>query len=69
MLGKKNQPVFRVVVKEKRSNRDGVCLDNLGIYDPNQKPPVINIDRKKLDEWVKNGAGISNKVRELISTK
>lgn len=66
LLGKKGQPVYRIIVAETRSKRNGQYIDNLGYYDPNQKPPIIHIDQKKLVKWTSNGAIISTGVRKLL---
>ena len=68
-IGKRGQPVYRVVVSETRYKRDGKFLDNLGTYNPNVNPPVIKIENKRLDEWVKKGAIISSGVRKLLKTQ
>jgi len=55
-FGKKSQPSYRMVINEDREKRDGKYVDALGVYAPTQNPPVLNIDVKKFDEWVKKGA-------------
>lgn len=59
LVGKKGQPLYRIMVCETRSKRNGKFSDLIGIYNPNVNPPALNIDRQKLDKWVKNGAIIS----------
>ena len=34
MLGTKHRPSYRIVALDSRKNRDGITLDNLGMYDP-----------------------------------
>ena len=41
-MGAKKRPFYRVVVKEKRSKRDGKYLENVGTYDPLQEPGSKN---------------------------
>ncbi len=64
--GKRNQPRYRIVVKEKRSKRDGRYIDLLGFYDPTQNPSVIKLDKKKYDEWIAKGAQPTATVRSFV---
>lgn len=65
-VGKKNQPYYRIVAKETRSKRDGRALDILGTYNPNLKPPVLKLDQKKYNEWIKKGGLPSEGLRRLL---
>jgi small subunit ribosomal protein S16 len=64
--GAKKKPSYRVVVKEKRSKRDGAYLENLGIYTPTRDPAVINLKLERVRYWIKQGAQPTNTVRRLI---
>jgi len=66
LFGKKNYPVYRIVVAETRSKRNGPALDILGNYNPNLDPPSFNLDRKLLEEWIKKGAIVSSGLRKLL---
>ncbi len=63
--GKKGERKFRVVVKEKRSKRDGGYIDLLGWYQKG-KEGSKKIDMKKYSEWVVKGAKPSATVAEII---
>ena len=65
-FGRKGQPVYRVVAVDSRKKRDGAYIENLGIYNPSVEPAEIRLDRKKIDEWVKKGAQLSEAVRKLL---
>jgi small subunit ribosomal protein S16 len=65
-VGKKNQPLYRVVVAETRSKRNGKNLQQLGIYNPNVKPAIFKLDRKAFGEWTAKGAMISAGLRKLL---
>lgn len=67
LVGKKNHPVYRIVVAEKRSKRNGRQIDTLGIYNPNATPPALNFDAKKLEEWQKKGAIISQGLSSILN--
>ena len=36
-MGKKRNPIYRIVVADARSPRDGRNIDEIGLYDPNQE--------------------------------
>jgi small subunit ribosomal protein S16 len=63
--GKKN-PFYRIVVTDKRYAGDGSKLEQLGLYDPRQKPSRIEIKAERLAEWLKRGALPSATVKQLI---
>ena len=64
-LGRKKRPFYRVVATNSRSPRDGKFLEILGTYDPLQEPAKVSINMDKLNEWVKKGAQLSNRVQHL----
>lgn len=66
LIGKKNQPVYRIVVSETRYKRDGKHLDILGTYNPNVKPPHLDLSQEKLEKWTKKGAIVSNGLRKIL---
>ncbi len=64
--GKKGERKFRVVVKEKRSKRDGGYIDLLGWYNKTKDMKNKKIDMEKYKHWVDNGAQPSETVRQLV---
>lgn len=63
--GKKGERKFRIVVKEKRSRRDGKAIEVLGWYEKG-KNGVKKLDKKRYDYWVSRGAGTSAAIEKLI---
>jgi small subunit ribosomal protein S16 len=65
-IGAKNTPVFRIVVADSRSPRDGKFIEELGTYQPLQKGNnfTLNLDRAKY--WVEKGAQPSDTVASFI---
>lgn len=63
--GKKHQRTFRIVVSECRSKNDGKYIDELGFYTPQTK--TLEIDKKKVAQWLKNGAQLALGVDKLIN--
>jgi small subunit ribosomal protein S16 len=64
--GAKKSPSYRVVVKEKRSKRDGAYLENLGTYNPTRNPAEINLKLNRVTYWIEKGAQPTNTVSRLI---
>ena len=65
-LGQKKRPIYRVVVADARTQRDGGVIDQIGTYDPNQEPSVINIDAELAKKWLNNGAQPTETVAKLL---
>ena len=65
-LGAKKRPFYRVVVKEKRSKRDGKYLENVGTYDPLADPAEVKLDHDRIQYWIGVGAQPSETVASLI---
>jgi small subunit ribosomal protein S16 len=65
--GSKKRPFFRVVVTDSRTARDSSFVEILGHYNPRSKPAVVQVDRERVDYWLKKGAQPSDSVRTLIA--
>ena len=65
-IGKTKQPVYRVVVIDSRSPRDGRYLDQVGRYDPRQEPSLVEIDNEKAVSWMQKGAQPTDRVKKLL---
>lgn len=64
--GKKKVPFYHIVVADSRSPRDGKIIEQIGTYDPMTEPSTINLDKEKVEQWIKNGAKPTPTVKELI---
>jgi small subunit ribosomal protein S16 len=58
--------MWRVVVADQRSARDGRIIENVGHYNPQTDPSTVVLDRERLDYWIEKGAQPSNTVRKLM---
>lgn len=67
-MGKKKQPVYRLVAADSRSPRDGRFIEILGTYEPRAEPSRIVIDNAKVDHWLRNGAQPTETVARLLKT-
>ena len=65
--GSKKRPYFRVVVTDSRNARDSSFVEILGHYNPRTTPEKLEINRERLDHWVKTGAQPSDTVRTLVA--
>lgn len=65
-VGSKKNPIWRIVVADQRSPRDGRFIEMIGAYNPRNEPSTITLDRERLDYWVARGAQPTNTVRKLM---
>lgn len=65
-MGMKKQPTYRVVIQEERSKRDGKFIENLGVYDPRQNPPLVHLKAERVNHWLKAGATPTDSVGRLL---
>jgi len=65
-VGSKKNPIYRVVVADSRSPRDGRFIEIVGRYNPQTEPSLIELDEAKVKEWLGKGAQPSEAVARLI---
>jgi small subunit ribosomal protein S16 len=65
-VGRKKQPVYRIVVTDKQKARDGRSVETLGHYDPRSEPVSLDVDVEKARAWLAQGATPSETVRSLL---
>ena len=65
-MGAKGKPFYRLVVKEKRSKRDGAYLENVGTYNPMVDPAEVNLKHDRIQYWIGVGAQPTDTVKSLI---
>ena len=63
-MGRKKLPVYKIVVAESMSKRDGRAVDILGTYNPKSKE--LQIDVEKVKEWLAKGAQPTDRVAALL---
>lgn len=66
-IGKKKQPVYRVVAADSRAPRDGRFIEIVGTYEPRAEPSRVVIDNAKALRWLQNGAKPTETVARLLS--
>ena len=65
-VGSKKNPIYRVVIADSRSPRDGKFIEIVGRYNPQTDPSTIEFDEPKVKEWLSKGAQPSNAVSRLM---
>jgi small subunit ribosomal protein S16 len=65
-VGAKKNPVWRVVVADQRSPRDGRVIETIGHYNAQTDPSTIVIDEERARSWLARGAQPSNTVAKLL---
>jgi small subunit ribosomal protein S16 len=68
-VGSKKNPIYRVVVADSRSPRDGRFIEIVGRYNPQTDPSTIDLDEPKVRNWLEKGAQPSDSVRRLLKAK
>jgi small subunit ribosomal protein S16 len=65
-VGSKKNPIYRVVVADSRSPRDGRNIETIGRYNPQTDPSLVDIDLEKANEWIGKGAQPTPAVKKLL---
>ncbi|HSD77280.1 MAG TPA: 30S ribosomal protein S16 [Solirubrobacteraceae bacterium] len=68
-VGGKKDPVWRVVVADQRSPRDGRFIETVGQYNPQTSPSTIKLDEERIRDWLSKGAQPTDQVRKLLRTQ
>lgn len=66
-MGAKKKPVYRIVATDSRRPRDGQYIELIGTYNPLTNPAEVKINKEVAMKWLKNGAEITDTVRNLFS--
>src|SRR4051812_49592469 len=65
-IGGRKDPVWRVVVADQRSPRDGRVIETVGHYNAQTNPSTVDVDLDRVRAWVARGAQPTNQVRNLL---
>lgn len=68
--GRTNRIVYRLVLTDCRSPRDGKYLEMLGWYNPYEaeQEQMISVDTARVQHWLNLGAQLSDNVQSLLKT-
>ena len=65
-VGGKKNPIYRVVVSDARSPRDGRNIETVGRYNPQPNPSIVELDLERVNAWLGEGAQPTPAVKKLI---
>src|SRR4051794_39371788 len=68
-VGGKKNPIWRVVVADQRSPRDGRVIETVGRYNAQTEPSEIILDEERLHYWIDRGARPTQTVKQLMRAK
>jgi small subunit ribosomal protein S16 len=68
-VGGRKDPVWRVVVADRRSPRDGRFIETIGRYNAQTDPSTIVLNEERVRHWLDRGAQPSGAVRKLLKTQ
>ena len=68
-VGSSKNPIWRVVVADQRSPRDGRFIEVVGHYNAQTNPSTIKLDEERIREWLAKGAQPTDQVRKLLRTQ
>jgi small subunit ribosomal protein S16 len=68
-MGKKKQPLYKIVAADSRAARTGKYIEAVGSYNPRIEPMVIDVKEDRLWHWLRSGARASDTVRSLLQRK
>ncbi|WP_194745133.1 30S ribosomal protein S16 [Thermaurantiacus tibetensis] len=67
--GAKKRPVYRIVVADSRSPRDGRFIEKLGTYNPllpKDSEQRVTLDAERAREWLAKGAQPTDRVARFL---
>jgi small subunit ribosomal protein S16 len=65
-VGRKKSPIYRIVVADSQSPRDGRFIEIIGNYSPRHGDTAIDLKKDRANYWLDNGAQPSDTVRSLL---
>jgi len=65
-IGGRKDPVWRIVVADQRSPRDGRVIEIVGHYNAQTDPSTIKVDEERVQAWLAQGAQPTDTVRKLL---
>ena len=68
-MGRRHRPFYRLNAVEKRTQRDGRVLENLGWYNPVEKnvDKQLELNTERIKHWLDQGAQPSDTVKDLLA--
>lgn len=66
--GRRHRPSYRLAAVDQRATRDGMVIEELGLYDPDNKNPDMQsrLKKERIEYWLGQGAQPTDTVRNLL---
>ena len=68
-IGRHKDAIYRVVVSDSRSARDGRIIEQIGYFDPAKPVEAADINVELALKWLNKGAQPSESIRTLFTKK
>ncbi len=68
-FGAKKRPIYRIVVADSESPRDGKFLETVGTYNPLLDPVEVSFKGERVKYWIDQGAILTDTVKSLLKEK
>ena len=65
-FGTKKRPIYRIVVTDSKSPRDGKFLETVGTYNPLLDPAEVSVKGERVKYWIDQGAILTDTVKNLL---
>ena len=65
-MGQKKNALYRIVVSDSRSPRDGKFIEEIGTYNPNTDPSEFKVNEEIAKKWLTNGAKPTEVVGKIL---
>ena len=65
-VGRKKAPMYRIVVADSKSPRDGKFIEIVGQYQPRTGDQALNLNAERVNHWLDVGAQPTDTVRSLL---
>ena len=67
-FGTQKRPCYRVVVQDSQKPRDGVCIEEIGTFQPiAAEKDQVSIDLERAKYWISVGAQPTDIVKKLMN--
>lgn len=67
-VGKRKQPIYRLLIVEKQKDPWGTYIENVGEYNPRTQPPTIKLNEERIKYWMSVGAQPTDTVHNMLVT-
>ena len=70
-MGRRHRPFYRLVAIDRRKQRDGLEIEQLGYFDPICKDPEkqVSLRRDRIEYWLSVGAQPSERVHSILRSQ